>query len=103
MNRNALSSLQVCALAAAAAAQAPALDEPVRLEADGKVIDTVKYIGHSGPLFCDQDGDGRQDLLVGNFKGHVQVFRNVGTAQEPKFADQGLLQAEGKDVFVHNW
>src|SRR5437016_5228905 len=38
---------------------------PVRLEAAGKPIDTD--VGHAAPFVCDIDGDGKLDLLVGQF------------------------------------
>jgi hypothetical protein len=90
------------ALAVPAAAQGE-LEPPIRLEAGGAVIDTVKDIGHSGPQFYDLDGDGLKDLLVGDFIGHVLVFKNVGTAKAPKFEAKGPLAADGEDVKIHNW
>ena len=96
-----------CALAALAtplvAQRSPQLAKPVRLKAGGEIIDTGKHIAHAGPLLCDYDGDGKQDLLVGNFKGHIQVYRNVGTNTRPKLEDKGLLQGDGKVIRVHNW
>lgn len=102
-------------LAAALAALAPSsvlaqatpgggeLEAPVRLKAGEEFIDSGEYIAHSGPLFADVTGDGLPDLLVGNFKGHVQVYENVGTRGEPLFEDKGLLEAEGEQVKVPNW
>ncbi|MBN2133687.1 MAG: hypothetical protein JW741_29570 [Sedimentisphaerales bacterium] len=61
------------------------LASPVRLEANGKVIDTD--IGHAAPFVCDFDGDGTQDLLVGQFgDGLLTVYRNEGSNSEPKLA-----------------
>jgi hypothetical protein len=34
----------------------------------------------------DLDGDGRADLLVGDSKGRMRFYRNVGTAARPQFA-----------------
>jgi len=79
------------------------LAPPEQLLADGVAIDSGKWIGHSGPLFVDLDGDGKRDLLVGNFSGTMQVFTNVGTSKQPKFTDKGLLAAEGKDIDLFNW
>lgn len=76
---------------------------PVKLQADGSAISTGKYNGHSGPLLSDFDGDGMPDLLVGNYKGYIQVYGNVGIKTQPKFTAQGLLQAQGKDFYVKNW
>jgi hypothetical protein len=58
---------------------------PVRLEADGKPIDTE--IGHAAPFIGDFYGRGVKDLLVGQFgQGVLWVYRNVGTNANPKFA-----------------
>jgi hypothetical protein len=80
-----------------------AFDAPVRLKAGDAYVDTGKYIAHTGPLVYDYDGDGKPDLLVGNFMGNVQVFRNTGTRESPVYEAKGLLQADGKDVKIPNW
>jgi len=64
---------------------APDLEQPVRLEAAGKPIDTE--IGHAAPFVCDFDGDKVKDLLVGQFgQGILWVYRNEGTNTKPKLA-----------------
>lgn len=66
---------------------APANDlaSPVRLQAAGKFIDTD--IGHAAPFVGDFDGDGVNDLLVGQFgDGILWIYRNVGTNSQPKLA-----------------
>lgn len=61
------------------------LAEPVRLLAGGKPIDTE--VGHAAPFVCDFDGDGVQDLLVGQFgQGLLWIYRNEGTDAVPKLA-----------------
>ena len=78
-------------------------EKPVRIEADGKVIDTGKDIGYAGPLFFDYDGDQRPDLLVSSFRGNIRFFKNVGTRELPKFEEGQQLQAEGQPLRIHNW
>ena len=59
------------------------LAPPVRIEAAGKPIDTD--VGHAAPFVCDFDGDGVQDLLVGQFgEGILRIYRNEGTNAKPK-------------------
>jgi hypothetical protein len=80
-----------------------ALAAPVRLECDTGPIDTGAYVGHAGPLYADLDGDGRRELLVGNFKGHFQCYEDAGEPGKPKFVARGLLKAAGVDAHVENW
>jgi hypothetical protein len=73
------------------------LGKPVRLESDGQPIDTE--IGHATPALYDWDGDGKRDLLVGQFGGgRMKILRNIGTTQAPKFAAQQWFEADGKVV-----
>jgi hypothetical protein len=61
------------------------LAPPVRIEAAGKPIDTE--IGHAAPFVGDFDGDGKRDLLVGQFgQGILWIYRNEGTDARPKLA-----------------
>ncbi|MDP6539388.1 MAG: hypothetical protein QF903_11030 [Planctomycetota bacterium] len=98
-------------------AEGPRFLPPVRLEAGGAPIDVT--VGHAAPLVMDFDGDGLRDLLVGEFGegtfpperlpadvgplardsfalGKLRVYRNVGSAQAPRFEDFQYLRA-GKE------
>lgn len=69
---------------------------PFQVKADGEVIDVE--VGHAAPLFTDFDGDGLEDLLVGQFgEGKLRVYRNVGEKGAPKFASYEWFQAGGAD------
>ncbi len=76
---------------------------PVRLRAAGEFIDTGKSVAHSGPQLLDFDEDGRQDLLVGNFRGHIHVFLNIGSNREPVYGEGRTLEAAGETVKIPNW
>ena len=80
-----------------------ALLPPVRIEAGGEIIDVGSCIGHAGPRLEDLDGDGLQDLLVGDFKGHIHVHRNTGTNSAPVYASGQLMEANGEVVKLPNW
>jgi hypothetical protein len=68
-------------------------EEPVRLTAGGEVI-RVEAPGYAAPSLADMDGDGKKDLLVGQFsKGKIRVYRNEG---DFKFAEGKWLEADHK-------
>jgi hypothetical protein len=73
---------------------------PVRLSAADGVIDSGAEWGHSGPWVEDIDGDGRRDLIVGDFSGLFRLYRNQGTNREPRYAAAVNLQAGGVDAKV---
>jgi len=77
-------AIGVCGLPAKAADPATIFEPPVRLLCDGKPINVD--IGHAAPHFCDFDGRGVKDLLVGQFgEGKLRIYRNSGTNTNPKF------------------
>jgi hypothetical protein len=77
--------LLACVVAFAGEGAPGELLPPTRIEAGGKPIDTD--IGHAAPLVADFDGDGVNDLLVGQFgDGILWIFRNEGTNAAPKLA-----------------
>jgi len=61
----------------------PVFAPPTRMDAGGSLL---KVGGDSGPCVADWDGDGVNDLLVGEGNGQVTFFKNTGTAREPKLA-----------------
>lgn len=80
----------VCSSFVAAGDATDNFEPPFRVSAGEKWIDVD--IGHSAPLFVDWDGDGRRDLLVGQFgEGKLRIYRNVGTAGQPKFNEDFAL------------
>lgn len=60
----------------------PAYAPAEKLTAGGQPIETY---GNPSPNFADFTGDGLPDLVCGEFLDKLTFFRNVGSAQEPKF------------------
>ena len=91
---------------------------PVPLRANGEMISVTT--GHAAPYIYDFDGDGVQDLLVGEFgnkrfkgettvkasagrpwtAGKLRVYRNHGTDTEPAYKEFSYVQAGGQDAQV---
>ncbi len=70
---------------------------PVRVKAGGVPI-RVEAPGYAAPCLADLDGDGKLDLLVGQFNlGKIRVFKGLGGG---KFAAGTWLQVEGKAAEV---
>ncbi len=81
---------------AGAAGTATSLAEPVQVLAAGKPISVE--IGHAAPFVADLDGDGKAELLVGQFgDGKLRIYRNQGTGTEPRFEQFTWFQAGGKE------
>jgi hypothetical protein len=98
-------------LALQGAADEPSADVPVRVEKDlfhppvrltaaGEVIDSGPSWGHSSPWIADIDGDGVNDLVVGDFSGLFRFYRNEGSNNKPRYAKAVNLQAGGVDAKV---
>ena len=89
-------SVAACLVAAPLAAQAPQFEAPVRMKANGEYVKTEKP-GYASPAWADVDGDGKKDLVVGQFAdGKMKVYRNLG---DGKLDEGRWLEAEG-DVAV---
>ena len=71
--------------------------EGVRLEAGGEAIDVD--IGHLVPCVTDWNGDGKKDLIVGQFSGgKIRLYLNKGTDSTPAFKDFKYLKAGGAEI-----
>ncbi len=72
-------------------------EPPVRLKAGDAAV-RVESPGYAAPCWTDIDGDGKKELLVGQFnQGKIRVFKHLGAE---KFAPGNWLQAEGKAAEV---
>ena len=83
----------VLVLTGVTVAEAVEFAVPVRLSGGGQAV-RVESPGYAAPCWADVDGDGKKDLLVGQFnKGKIRVYRNLGGN---KLAAGQWLKAEGQ-------
>ena len=95
---------------------APRLGAPFLVMAGDKPVLTEKH-GLAAPALWDFNGDGKRDLLVGEFETNsskfpmgadgstVRVYLNVGTDSDPKFSEQfeWARDTEGTVMEVPQW
>ena len=94
MRRLILSALVIAGTAVAGAAE---FAKPVRLDGGGQAV-RVESPGYAATCWADIDGDGKKDLLVGQFNGgKIRVYKNLG---QNKLAAAQWLKAEGKVATV---
>jgi hypothetical protein len=79
-------------------AEPPVFEPPLPVQANGVNIN-VGYGGNASPFVIDWDGDGKQDLLLGQFdQGRIRFYQNVGTHYNPTFGTFTYLQADGATI-----
>lgn len=77
--------------------ESPQFHQPVRLKAANECV-KVEAPGYAAPALFDVDGDGKKDLVVGQFAGgKMRVFPGAGAKKDgmPTFGKGSWLQAEG--------
>src|SRR5262245_15745523 len=63
----------------------PQPDKATGFDPPEVILDGSEY-GRLYPAFADIDGDGKIDMLVGNWHGRLLVYRNGGTNARPVYA-----------------
>lgn len=72
-------------------------EAPVQLKGGDAVIQ-VESPGYAAPSLADLDGDGKKDLLVGQFRnGKITLFSGLGSG---KFGKGEPLKAGGEDATI---
>ncbi len=61
--------------------------------------DEVKFGALAAPSACDMDGDGHEDLVVGNSAGYIGFIKNLG-GTPPRWAAPVYLAAGGKTIHI---
>ena len=69
-----------------------------RVQAGGKDIDVY---GTVSPCLADFDGDGDLDLICGEFVDGFTWFENIGTRENPVFAEGKQLRNSKGDIRMH--
>jgi hypothetical protein len=88
-----LLSFAVLVLFFAVTARAVEFASPLRMQSGGESV-RVEAPGYASPCWADIDGDGKKDLLVGQFNGgKIRIFKNLG---DGKLAAGDWLKADGK-------
>ena len=87
----------IVALGCGVPAFAAEFEKPVRLKG-GKDFVRVEAPGYAAPCLHDVDGDGKLDLVVGQFnKGKLKIYKSLG---DMKFAEGTWLKAGSKPAEV---
>lgn len=99
MDKRFLTALLLLGLTTTAFAQE--MREPVLLKAGGNNIDVART--YAAPAIVDYDNDGKDDLVIGTYKGNFRFYKNVGSESKPVYNGFKRIQANGKDAVAPNW
>lgn len=78
-------------------AQIPTYSTSTLIESDGTPIAVNE--GFASPCVTDWNGDGKKDLIVGQYgDGKMRYYENVGVNENPVFKGFEYLQVNGADI-----
>ncbi|MBK9386314.1 MAG: hypothetical protein IPN34_15995 [Planctomycetes bacterium] len=81
---------------------APSFADPVRLNAGAKLLGERRL--YPSPVYHDLDGDGLQDIVVGDLRGRLTVAKRLPGKGPAKYAEEKpVLAVDGKEIDFHNW
>jgi len=60
--------------------------------------DLVVPPSRSSPVVADLDGDGKKDLLAGNYSGELLFYSNTGIDAAPSFSDYSFVESDGVPI-----
>ena len=66
------------------------------------ILDASSYL-YPSPVYEDIDGDDQPELLIGDLRGYLSVYKNVGEGRSPQWGKPTKLQASGKELKLPNW
>lgn len=69
---------------------------PMNFQQDFNTMWVAMDVGSSStPAVVDLDGDGLKDVVMGEYQGNINFFKNTGTPTEPLFSNQPTLTKIG--------
>jgi hypothetical protein len=66
------------------------------------LLDASSYL-YPSPVLVDIDQDQQRELLIGDLRGYLTVYDNVGKPDSPQWGKPAKLQCNGKDMKLPNW
>ena len=80
----------------------PTFSAPTRLKAGETFLGQKRLF--PSPVFHDIDGDGLQDIVVGDWRGRLTVaLRKPGKGPIAFGAETSVMATDGKEIDFHNW
>src|SRR5688572_25313048 len=98
-----LATVLTVTLAARAEQPRALFDPPVRLLSEGVPVNQREKLLYPSPVLLDLDGDKQPELVVGDLRGKLRVYKPAGKRGELTWGKGTVLQVKGKDLVVPNW